>query len=119
MEKQLTVLVVDDEAMVRLLAKTFLKEANVNTLLASSADEAIEMLQSSNDIHAIITDVQMPGSMDGVQLANAVRDRWPLIAIIVMSALWLEPSSLPEKSRFFHKPFCPQDIISAVHELVN
>jgi two-component system, response regulator PdtaR len=119
MEKQLTVLVVDDEAMVRLLAKTFLDEANFNTLLASSADEAIEVLERRDDIHAIITDVQMPGSMDGVRLAHAVCNRWPPIAIIVMSGQWSAPHSLPEKSRFFQKPFHPKEIISAVHEMVN
>ena len=50
MEKQLTVLVVDDEAMVRSLAKTFLDDANFNTLLASNADEAIELLERRDDI---------------------------------------------------------------------
>jgi two-component system, response regulator PdtaR len=119
MEQQLTVLVVDDEAVVRLLAKTFLDEANFNTLLASSADEAIEVLEGRDDIQAVITDVQMPGSMDGVRLANAVCDRWLPIAIIVMSGQWSEPPSLPEKSRFFRKPFHPKEIINAVHELVN
>ena len=67
----------------------------------------------------IITDVQMPGSMDGVRLANAVRERWPPVAIIVMSGQWQELSALPENSRFFQKPLRPQDIITAVHELVH
>jgi DNA-binding NtrC family response regulator len=119
MEKQLTVLVVDDEAAIRLLAKTFLDDANFNTLLASNADEAIEVLEQRDDIQAIITDVQMPGSMDGVRLANAVGERWPPMAIIVMSGLRPKPSCLPKKSRFFHKPFQPKDMIKAVHELVN
>jgi two-component system, response regulator PdtaR len=119
MEKQLTVLVVDDEATIRLLAKTFLDEANFKTLVASSADEAIEVLERRNDIQALITDVEMPGSMDGVRLANTVCERWPPIAIIVMSGQWREPDSLPKKSRFFQKPFQPKEIINAVHELVN
>jgi DNA-binding NtrC family response regulator len=119
MEKQLTVLIVDDEAMIRLFAKSFLDEANFNTVLASNADEAIAALEGRSDIRAVITDVQMPGSMDGVRLAKAVRDRWPPIAIIVTSGQWPVPPTLPENSRFFHKPFRPQDIISAVHELVN
>jgi CheY-like chemotaxis protein len=105
--------------MVRLLAKTSLEDANINTLLASNADEAIELLERRDDIHAIITDVQMPGSMDGVRLAHAVCNRWPPVAIIVMSGAWSEPHSLPKKSRFFQKPFRPKEIISAVHELVN
>jgi two-component system, response regulator PdtaR len=119
MEKKVTILVVDDEAMVRLLAKTFLEEANFHALLASSADEAIGVLEQREDIKAIITDVEMPGSMDGVRLANAVRDRWPPVAIIVMSGQWQEPSALPENSRFFQKPFSPKEVISAVRELVN
>jgi two-component system, response regulator PdtaR len=119
MEKQLTILIVDDEAIIRLFAKEFLDEANFNTLLASNADEAIAALERRSDICAVITDVQMPGSMDGVRLANAVHNRWPPIAIIVTSGQWPMPLALPENSRFFHKPFRPQDIISAVHELVN
>ena len=77
MEKQLTVLIVDDEAMIRLFAKEFLDEANFNTVLASNADEAIAALERRSDIRAVITDVQMPGSMDGLKLAAAVRKRWP------------------------------------------
>jgi DNA-binding NtrC family response regulator len=119
MEKQLTVLIVDDEPIIQLFAKEFLDEANFNTVLASNADEAIAALERHSDIRAVITDVQMPGSMDGVRLANAVRHRWPPIAIIVTSGQWPVPPALPENSRFFHKPFRPQDIISAVHELVN
>jgi two-component system, response regulator PdtaR len=84
-----------------------------------SADEAIEVLERRDNIHAIITDEQMPGSMDGVRLAHAVSNRWLPIAIIVMSGQWSKPRSLPEKSRFFQKPFRPKEIISAVRELVN
>jgi two-component system, response regulator PdtaR len=106
MEKQLTVLVVDDEAMVRLFAKTFLDEANFNTLLESSADEPIEVLERRDDLQALITDVQMPGSMDGVRMANAVRDRWPPIVIIVISGQGVGPVvSPPEEPVFFTSRF--------------
>ena len=81
----ITVLIVEDEPLLLLYAEDFLSEAGFKTLTAPNADDAIAILERIAEIHIIFTDVQMPGSMDGLHLAEAVRDRWPPIAIVVTS----------------------------------
>jgi CheY-like chemotaxis protein len=73
------ILIVEDEVVVRTLAAKVAKNCGFEVLEASTADEAIEILESRSDIRLVFTDVNMPGSMDGLQLAHAVRGRWPLV----------------------------------------
>ena len=70
-------------------------------------------------IEVVLTDINMPGSMDGIKLAHAVRNRWPPIEIIVTSGLNLEDVEqlLPERGVFFPKPYTPQQVASALHKL--
>src|SRR5438270_13493483 len=79
------VLVVEDETLVRLNAVEMVEAAGFKAISAVDADEAIQILESRNDIRAVFTDVQMPGSMDGLRLARVVRSRWPPVAFIVLS----------------------------------
>ena len=81
------VLVVDDEVLVRTVAVDMVEQAGFEVIEASNADEAIRILESRQDIRAVFTDIQMPGSMDGLRLAQSVRDRWPPVALIVTSGL--------------------------------
>ena len=71
-----TVLVVEDETLLLLSICEALASEGYEVLTAANADEAIEILESRNDINTVFTDVEMPGSMDGLRLAAAVRDRW-------------------------------------------
>jgi CheY-like chemotaxis protein len=82
------------------------EEAGFEAIEASDADEAIRILESRNDIRAVFTDVNMPGSMDGLRLARVVRNRWPPVALIVASghSNVLE-SDLPTGGRFLSKPY--------------
>jgi CheY-like chemotaxis protein len=77
------VLIVEDEPLVRWSGLKMLEDADFEVIEAANADEAIRILESRNDIRVVFTDVQMPGSMDGLKLAHAVRNRWPPIKIIV------------------------------------
>jgi two-component system, response regulator PdtaR len=79
------VLVVEDESLVRMNALAMVEEAGFEAIAASDADEAIRLLESRSDIRAVFTDIQMPGSMDGLRLARVVRDRWPPVALIITS----------------------------------
>jgi CheY-like chemotaxis protein len=82
------VLVVEDDAMQRLLAVTVVEDAGFEAIEADNADEAIDILESQNEIRIVFTDIEMPGSMDGMKLAAVVRDRWPPVQIIVTPDIW-------------------------------
>jgi CheY-like chemotaxis protein len=105
------VLIVEDELMVRLCAVQMVEEAGFEVVEAASADEAIRILESSSDIRVMFTDIQMPGSMDGLKLAHAVSNRWPPIKIIVTSGRGpVTEHDLPEGGRFLGKPYSPMQI---------
>ena len=89
MEKQRrpVVLVVEDEPLMLMDALDLVTGAGFEAIGAKNADEAILILENRNDIRVVFTDVNMPGSMDGIKLAHAVRNRWPPIEIIVTSGL--------------------------------
>lgn len=103
-----SILIVEDEPLVRLCAVEVLEDAGYQVIEAASADEAIAILESRRDIRVIFTDIHMPGSMDGLKLAHAVRHRWPPIKIIVTSGREkIASEDLPEGGRFFAKPYDP------------
>lgn len=100
------VLVVEDNAIIRMGAVDLVLSAGYEALEARDADEAIRVLESRDDVDLVFTDVQMPGTMDGVKLAHHIRNRWPPVKLIVASgAAILEENSLPRGSRFFSKPY--------------
>jgi CheY-like chemotaxis protein len=121
MEKQRrpVVLVVEDEPLMLIDAVDLVSEAGFEAIGSKNADEAIRILESREDIRIVFTDVNMPGSMDGIRLAHAVRDRWPPIEIIVTSGLTLAnvQELLPERGIFFPKPYTPAQVASALHRL--
>jgi CheY-like chemotaxis protein len=100
------VLVVEDEPLQRMMAVDLVLDAGFDVVEAWSADEAVSILESRSDIRILFTDVDMPGSMDGLKLAAAIRDRWPPIEIIVTSGHIRMPDvDLPDRSVFFAKPY--------------
>jgi CheY-like chemotaxis protein len=114
------ILVVEDEFLVRISTVQMIEDAGFHVLQAADADEAIEILQVRPDIRVIFTDIQMPGSMDGLRLAHAVRARWPPIKIIATSGHGNVPiSDLPEGGRFVPKPYHPEEIARTLRELVG
>jgi two-component system, response regulator PdtaR len=114
------ILVVEDEAFIRMDAVELLRAAGFDVLEAANADEAIQMLERHSDIRLIFTDIDMPGSMNGLKLAAAVRDRWPPVRIIATSGHFkVQAGDLPADARFISKPYQPAQIISAVLELTS
>ena len=114
------VLVVEDEWLLRLLAIELVEDAGFVGLQAANADEAIVILEQREDIALILTDVDMPGTMDGLRLAHAVRRRWPPIKIIIVSGkTHLSDADLPSDTRFFSKPYSVPDMISELRSLVG
>jgi CheY-like chemotaxis protein len=99
------VLVVEDEWLLRLLAVELVEDVGFVALQAANADDAIVILEQRVDIALILTDVDMPGTMDGLKLAHAVRRRWPPIKIIIVSGKTrLSDAELPTETRFFLSP---------------
>jgi CheY-like chemotaxis protein len=109
------VLIVEDEPLIRLGAVKIFEDGGFEVIEAASADEAIRILECRGDIRVVFTDIHMPGSIDGLKLAHAVRNRWPPIKIIVTSGRDLiTERDLPEGGRFFAKPYSPNEIIDAL-----
>jgi len=94
-----TVLVVEDEFLVRQVLQIELEDAGYEVILADSADAAIAILEARSDIHLVFTDIDMPGSMDGLKLAACVRDRWPPIHIIITTGK-ARPREIPANALF-------------------
>jgi len=100
-----TILVVEDQPLLRLHAIDMIQDAGFIALEAEDADAAIAILMLSADIQLVFTDIEMPGSMDGIQLAALVRDRWPPMRIIVTSGRGpVDASTLPVGCPFIAKP---------------
>jgi CheY-like chemotaxis protein len=112
------VLIVEDEFLQRMNAAEMIGDAGFNVVEAGNADEAIAILEERPDIRVVFTDIQMPGSMDGLKLAQFVRGRWPPIKIVATSGFVnVANGDLPEGSRFLPKPYRPEQIVAALREL--
>lgn len=101
------VLVVEDDFLLRMDAVLMIEEAGFDVLVAANADDAIMILERRFDIDVVFTDIDMPnGSMNGLRLAHAVRDRWPPIKIVTTSGQpRLKDEDLPYGSKFIPKPY--------------
>ena len=108
-----TVLVVEDEFWVMMSITADLIAEGYDVLTASNADKAIEILESRNDIETIFTDIEMPGSMDGLKLAQAVRYRWPPVNIVIASGKRPRDNDLPKNIGFVAKPYEANDVLNA------
>ena len=96
----------------------FVKEAGFETLEACDADQAIAVLESGSRIAVLFTDIDMPGTMDGLKLADVVSDRWPVIEILIASAR-VPLRNLPPNSRFLRKPYRAEAMITELHSLAG
>jgi len=114
------VLVVEDEMVLRMRAVDIVEDAGFIPIEAVSADEAIEILESRDDISLLFTDIQMPGSMDGLKLAHAAHRRWPHIKIILVSGqIEVTDADKPNDSKFFPKPLEIQQMILELQAMVG
>jgi two-component system, response regulator PdtaR len=113
------VVVAEDEAIVRMMAVDFLTDAGFVVVEAAHADEALAILKTGAEgIHALFTDIHMPGSMTGLELAHYARQHWPWVALLIASGQGNPQSSeLPADSRFIPKPYNPEQIVAQVREL--
>jgi two-component sensor histidine kinase/DNA-binding NarL/FixJ family response regulator len=114
------VLVVEDEMVLRMRAVDIVEDAGFTAVQAVNADEALAILESRSDISLLFSDIQMPGSMDGLKLAHAVHHRWPSIRIILVSGqVKVSDADKPADSRFFGKPLEVKQMIAELQGMVG
>lgn len=115
-----TVLIVEDELLLRMRAVDIVEDAGFTPLEAVNADDALALLESRSDIELLFTDIQMPGTMNGLKLAHAVHERWPLIKIILVSGqVTPKAEDRPADSRFFGKPVEVQQMIAELQGMIG
>ena len=115
----ISVLVVEDNELVRFVATDVLEERGFKVLGAGRADEAIGLLEGNPDIGILFTDINMPGSMDGLKLAHYARDRWPSLEMIVTSARSQASRLLPERAVFLSKPYRMDQITQMLRKMTK
>src|SRR5580658_1353395 len=114
------VLIVEDEMLLRMRAVDIVEDAGYTPIEATNADDALAILESRSDIELLFTDIQMPGSMDGLKLAHAVHKRWPSIKIILVSGkLTPTDAEKPIHSRFFGRPLETKQRIAEMQEMIG
>ena len=118
--KRPVVLIVEDEFLLRMDAVDMIRAAGFEAVEAGNADDAIDILEARPDITVVFTDIQMPGSMDGLKLAQAIRGRWPPIKIVATSGhVSVTQKDLPEGGVFLPKPYSPREITGVLRELTG
>ena len=110
------ILIVEDELLLSLDISEALEDAGYAVIAVANADEAMKVLESRDNVRTIFTDIDLPGSMDGLKLAAAVRDRWPPIHIIVTTGMRApHRDEIPANSAFIAKPYRRAEVLEAVH----
>jgi CheY-like chemotaxis protein len=114
------ILIVEDEFLLRLDSAETIEHAGFEVIQAANADEAIAILNARPDIHVVFTDIQMPGSMDGLRLARFVRNRWPPIKIVATSGqVVASAGDSPAGSVFLPKPYRGAEVVATLRELTG
>jgi CheY-like chemotaxis protein len=115
------VLVVDDEPLVRMTAADELDEAGFQVLEAANADEALDVLEEcADEVQVLFTDVNMPGSMDGMALAEQVHRRWPHVLLLISSGYARpHPDEIPDHGHFVPKPYIGATLVRHIHEMMR
>lgn len=119
-EQKQVVLVVEDEALIRMHAVDMIRDLGFEVIEAANADQAISLLESNSKISVVFTDIQMPGSMDGLRLAAVVRKRWPPVALLVTSGQFRpNGGDLPENTHFLPKPYIAGELKTHLDALTH
>ena len=114
------ILVVEDEILIRMNSVDMIRDLGFEVIEAVNADEAVSLLESVPGIEVVFTDIQMPGSMDGLLLASVVRHRWPPVALLIASGRE-RPSAadMPAGARFIPKPYSRYELGEQLHALAG
>ncbi len=115
-----TILVVEDDELLRLYAAGLLEEQGFGVVEAENADAALKLLETRDDVRLLFTDIQMPGSCDGMDLARQVHARWPSILLVITSGQ-IKPAEaeIPDDGRFVGKPYRANELLGEVNDLMR
>jgi len=116
----MSIMIVEDEPLIRFNLADFFEEAGFIVFEAEHADEAIAVMRRQPGIRIVVTDVNMPGSMDGLKLAHYISDRYPPTLLFVTSgAVNPTDADLPPDSHFLPKPFDPNNLLRTIERLAS
>jgi CheY-like chemotaxis protein len=113
------VLIVEDEFFVRMMGAGLLEEAGFDVLQAGDGDEALRLLESRPDVRVVFSDIEMPGSLDGLGLARCICERWPRIGIVLTSGHRLRAETIPDEGRFLPKPYDGATLVRHIEEIMH
>ena len=114
------VLLVEDEPLVRMLGVDVLEDAGFTVVEASNATEALRALETRTDVRVLFTDVNMPGELDGLELARLVHQRWPEIRLLIASGqVFPKPDELPDSGQFVPKPWEPSAVVRRIQAMID
>ena len=115
-----TILVVEDDTLVRMHGTDILEDAGYEVLEAANADEALAILNEQQDVHVLFSDVDMPGSMDGLDLARLVHKRWPHIHLLLTSGHHpVQSADLPDRGKFVRKPWSSEVLVERIQGFLH
>jgi two-component system, response regulator PdtaR len=113
------VLIVEDEPFVRLTGADLLAEAGFEVMEAGNADEALRILEATPEVRVVFSDVEMPGSLDGLGLARNICQRWPGVGIVLTSGHRLRAETIPREGRFLPKPYAGPVLVRHIEEMMD
>jgi DNA-binding NtrC family response regulator len=117
---KVAVLIVEDEPLLRMVAAALIEEAGFEPLEARNANHALSILEARPDIRIVFTDINLPGSIDGLKFAEAIGGRWPSIKIILTSGYYYIPDrDLPPRSVFIRKPYNFDEVVSNLQRIAE
>jgi two-component system, response regulator PdtaR len=120
LESKAAILVVEDETLIRIWAADLLEENGFSVLEAKDADAALRVLESRPDVKLLFTDVQMPGSLNGMELACEVHARWPHVLLVIKSGRERPArADIPDDGRFVAKPYSAEELLGQVKDLLH
>lgn len=115
-----SVLVVEDDEIVRPLMVEALLLQELDAIECSNGEEAIKVLEANRSISLVLTDVRMPGSINGLALSNLIWTRWPELPVVIVSGnTVLPPGFLPANARFLPKPVSLDTLHRTVQDLLG
>ena len=114
------VVVVEDDPNIRLIAVSMFEDAGLGVVAFANADDALAyMYENADDVAAMFTDLQMPGLMDGLVLAEVVGRHWPRVTVLLTSGRVRPMTALPPNTRFIAKPWMPSAVVDELNDALK